>query len=129
MTKTTNLNTTCTLQLHNEKQTPREKSFETAMIESVDAGFATFGQSSKQIIYLHLENTFKIKKQQIPYKIEEFADAIEQIFGAGAKLIEIRIIEALHERIQDFVHFPKKGTLVFTEYVMNLRAFLKLPTL
>jgi len=129
MTKTTRLRTTCTLQLREKKHKPRENLFETALIEAVDEGFSPFGNSSKQAIYFHLENTFKIKKQEIPCKIEEFADAIEKIFGAGAKLIEIRIIEALHERIQDFVHLPKKGELVFTEYVANLRAFLKLRTL
>ena len=129
MTKTTRLRTTCTLQLREKKHKPRENLFETALIEAVDEGFSPFGHSSKQAIYFHLENTFKIKKQEIPCKIEEFADAIEKIFGAGAKLIEIRIIEALHERIQDFVHLPKKGELVFTEYVANLRAFLKLRTL
>jgi hypothetical protein len=128
MAKTTNLNTTCTLQLRKEKHKPRENSFETAMIKAVDQSFSPFGHSSKQAIYFHLENTFKIKKQEIPCKIEEFVDAIEQIFGAGAKLIEIRIIETLHERIEDFVHLPKKGELVFTEYVANLRAYLKLRT-
>ena len=128
MTKTARLRTTCTLQLRKKKHKPRENSFETAIIEAVDEGFSPLGHSSKQAIYCNLENTFKIKKQEIPYKIEEFADAIEQIFGAGAKLIKIRMIEALHERIQDFVHFPKKGDLVFTEYVANLRAFLRLQT-
>jgi len=125
MTKTTHLNATCTLQLRKEKHKPRENSFETAMIEAVDEGFSSLGHFSKQAFYLRLEHTFKIKKQEIPYKIEEFAAAIEQIFGVGAKLIEIRIIEALHERIQDFVHFPKKGELVFTEYVVSLRDFLR----
>ena len=125
MTKTTRLSTTCTLQLRKKKHKPRENSFETAMIEAVDEGFAPFGHSSKQAIYFQLENAFKIKKQEIPCKIEEFADAIEQIFGIGAKLIEVRIIEALHEGTQDFVYFPKKGDLVFTEYVANLRAFLR----
>jgi hypothetical protein len=125
MTKTTNLSTTCTLQLRKKKHKPRQNSFETAIIEAVDAGFAPFDQSGKQAIYIHLESTFKIKKQEIPYKIEEFADAIEQIFGAGAKLIEIRILEVLHERNQDFAHFPKKGELAFTEYVDDLRSFLR----
>jgi len=125
MTKTTRLSTTCTLQLRKKKHKPSANSFETAMIEAVDEGFSPFGDSSKQAVYFHLENTFKIKKQEIPYKIEEFAAAMEQIFGAGAKLIEIRIIEALHERNQDFVHFPKKGDLMFTEYVDNLHAFLR----
>lgn len=128
MTKTRNLNTTCTLQLRKKKQKPRENSFEATIIEAVDESFSLFGHSSKQAIYFQLENAFKIKKQEIPCKIEEFADAIEQIFGAGAKLIEIRIIEALHKRIQDFVHLPKKRELVFTEYVANLRAFLRLQT-
>ena len=125
MTKTIRLSTTCTLQLRKKKHKPRENSFETAILDAVDAGFAPFGRFGKQVIYLHLESTFKIKKQEIPYKIEEFADAIEQILGAGAKLIEIRIIEALHERNQNFVHFPKKGELAFAEYVDDLRSFLR----
>ena len=125
MTKTTRLGTTCTLQLRKKKHKLHKNSFEVTMIEAVNEGFALFGHFSKQAIYFHLENTFKIKKQEIPYKLEEFADAIEQIFGAGAKLIEIRIIEALHERNQDFVHFPKKGELMFTEYVDNLHACLR----
>ena len=125
MTKTTHLSTTYTLQLRKKKHKPRENSFETAILDAVDAGFAPFGRFGKQVIYIQLENTFKIKKQEIPYKIEEFADAIEQIFGTGAKLIEIRIIEALHERNQDFVHFPKKGELAFSEYVDDLRSFLR----
>jgi len=125
MTKTTRLSTTCTLQLRKKKHRLHKNSFEAAVIEAVDEGFALFGHSSKQAIYFHLENTFKIKKQEIPYKIEEFADAIEQIFGAGAKLIEIRIIEALHGKNQGFVHFPKKRDLMFTEYVDSLHAFLR----
>ncbi len=128
MAKTTHLRTTCALQLHRKKHKLLESSFETAMIEAVDESFSPFGHSCKQAIYFHLENTFKIKKQEIPCKIEEFADAIEQIFGAGAKLIEIRIIEALHKRIQGFVHFPKNEELAFREYVTSMRAFLRLQT-
>ena len=125
MTKTNRLSTTCTLQLRKRKHKPRENSFETAILDAVDESFAPFGSFGKQVIYLNLENTFKIKKQEIPYKIEEFTNAIEQIFGTGAKLIEIRIIEALHERNQDFTHFPKKGELAFAEYVDDLRSFLR----
>jgi hypothetical protein len=125
MTKTTRLSTTCTLQLRKKKHKPSKNSFETAILDAVDESFAPFGRFGKQVIYLDLENTFKIKKQEIPYKIEEFADAIEQILGTGAKLIEIRIIEALHEINQNFVHFPKKGELAFAEYIDDLRSFLK----
>ena len=83
-----------------------------------------FGHSCKQVIYFQLENTFKIKNQEIPLKIEEFTNAIEQIFGIGTKFIEMKIIEVLHEKTQDFMYFPEKEGLVFTGYVASLRRFL-----
>ena len=117
-------NATCVLQLCRKKQKTTEDEFKVAIIETVDESFSSFSNLNKEAIYLHLENVFKIKKEEIPCKIEGFADAIEQIFGVGAKLIEIRIIETLHKRIPEFVFFPKKGDIDFKEYVASLRAFL-----
>ena len=124
MLNATNQNATFTLQLSRKKQKLTKEDFKVAIIETVDESFSSFGNLSKEAIYFHLENAFKIKKQEIPCKIEAFADAIEQIFGVGAKLIEISIIEALHKRIPEFVFFPKKGDVDFKEYVTSLRAFL-----
>jgi len=115
-------NATCTLQLR-KKQKPTEEELNVAIIETVDESFSSFSNLDKENIYLHLEKAFKIKKQEIPCKIEAFVDAIEQIFGFGAKLIEIRIMEALHKRIPEFVFFPEKGDIDFKEYVADLRAF------
>lgn len=124
MTNAAKQNVTCTLQLSRDKQKPTEDKFKVAIIETVDERFSSFCDLDKETVYLRLENDFKIKKQEIPCKIESFADAMEQIFGVGAKLIEIRIIEALHKRIPEFVFFPKKGDVGFKEYVASLRAFL-----
>lgn len=121
-----NLNTPCILQLREKKykkNKSREGKFEAIILETVDEIFSSFGLSCKKAIYFQLENTFKIKKQQIPLKIEDFANAIQQIFGAGAKFIELRIIETLHEKTPNFVYFPKIGDVVFTEYVACLRRF------
>jgi len=115
-------NATCTLQL-GKKQKSTENEFKIAIIETVEESFSSFCKLDKEAVYLHLENTFKIKKQEIPCKIEGFADAIEQMFGAGAKLIEIRIIAALCKRVPEFVFFPKRGDVCFKEYVASLRAF------
>jgi hypothetical protein len=123
MAHTMNLNTSCTLQLRKKKRKLCEGSFEAIIIEAVDEVFSSFGHSCKQAIYFQLENTFKIKKEEIPLKIEDFANAIEQIFGIGAKFIEMKIIEVLHEKTQGFMYFPKKEDLVFTEYVASLRRF------
>jgi hypothetical protein len=116
-----NLNTPCILRLREKKKKSTKCSSEAIIIEAVDEIFSSFGQSCKRAIYFQLENTFKIKKQEIPLKIEDFANAIEHIFGIGAKFIEMKIIEGLHEKTQDFMYFPRKEELIFTEYLASLR--------
>jgi hypothetical protein len=124
MTNAAKRNATCTLQLRRKKQ-PTEDKFHVAIIEAVEESLSSFNNLDKEAVYLHLENAFKIKKQEIPDKIADFSDAIKQMFGVGAKLIEIRIIKALHNRIREFVFFPKKGDVDFKEYLVSLRAFLQ----
>jgi hypothetical protein len=124
MTKTTNQNATCTLQLSRENQKQTQSKFQTAITETVDQSLSSFSNLDKEAVYSCLENTFHISKQEIPGKIENFADAIEQMFGVGAKLIEIRMVEALHKRIPEFIFFPKKGYVDFKEYVTSLRSFM-----
>jgi hypothetical protein len=119
---TMNLNTPCELQLREKKKTCEGK-FEMIIREAVDEIISSLGHSAKQTIYFQLKHTFKIKKQDIPFKIEDFANALEQIFGAGAKFIELRIIETLHEKIPNFMYSPKIEDLVFVEYVASLRCF------
>jgi hypothetical protein len=110
-----------TYTIQQQKQNPN---FEKTLQEAIDETLSTLGENSKKTIYQHLENEYKIAKNEIPSKIEAFADALEQSFGVGAKLIEMNIIKALHERNQDFMYFPKKGEIVFTEYVERLQGFL-----
>ena len=124
MTNATKRNTTCTLQLSRKDRKSSEDKFNVAIMEAIDESFSSLSNLDKQEIYFHLENTFKIKKQEIPCRIKDFADAIEQIFGIGAKLIEIRIIEALHKMIPDFMFTPKKGDVTLKEYAASLRTFL-----
>jgi hypothetical protein len=125
MTNAAKRNATCTLQLCRKKQKPTENKFNVAISEAVQESLSLFNTLGKEAVYLHLEKAFKIKKQEIPSKIEEFSDAVEQMFGVGAKLVEIKIIEALHSRIREFVFIPKKGDVDFKEYIASLRAFLQ----
>jgi hypothetical protein len=127
MAKTANPNTTCTLQLSRKNQNPNENKFEASITEAIDESLASFKSLNKQEIYAYLENAFKIRKQEIPCKIEDFADAINQMFGIGAKLIEIKIIEAVHKRMPEFMFTPRRGAVIFKEYVASLRAFLLKP--
>jgi hypothetical protein len=123
MISTINLNTPCVLQLRENKKTIGEGTFEAVMLEAVDEIFSSFGHSCKQAIYFQLNHTFKIKKHEIPFKTAEFADALEQLFGIGAKFIELQIIEKLHKKTPNFIYSPNMGDLVFAKYIASLRRF------
>ena len=98
------------------------REFNKLVLEAVDAGLSSLGESPKHAVYFYLEKTFKIKRTEIPEKIEEFTNALEQIFGRGAKLVEIQIMKLLYEKVgQAFVYFPEKDDLLFIEYMEAAR--------
>ena len=105
---------------------PLKTKFETALTEAIDDVLSAFGNTNKQVVYRHLESRYGLKKEEIPFKIEDFANAFEQIFGSVAKLIEIKILERLHAKYRDFSYVPKKGELNFVEFVYNLQLHLEL---
>ena len=100
-----------------------QKNRDKLISEVVDSSLSCFGNPFKQYVYSKLDKKYQIKKREIPSRISDFADALEDIFGAGAKLIEMRIIQDLHEKAQGFVYVPSGDDLVFTEYLENLRQF------
>jgi hypothetical protein len=123
--------TSCVLEMEtHERKVARNETgfstnnFEKLLIEAVDEGLSSMGESGKEAIYFYLTSVFEIEKHEIPDKIEAFADALEELFGAGARLIEIRIIAALHQRVDQFKYFPNQGNITFTEYLAALRRFV-----
>jgi hypothetical protein len=116
-------NLTCTMQLSRKGQKP-EIEFESLVIKSIDECLSSFNIVDEKAIYSVLEKDYRIKKEEIPYKIEIFANVLEQILGIGAKLVEIGIIEGLHKRFPKFMFFSKNGDICFEEYVNSLRKFL-----
>jgi hypothetical protein len=96
--------------------------FKELLLESVDDGLSVLGDSGKQVVYYHLEENFKIKRQDIPYKIKEFTDAIERIFGAGAKILEIKIMRSLFKKGgYALKKYLKLQNLTFIEYVTTAK--------
>lgn len=93
------------------------KSFEKLLLEAVDEALASLGDSAKQAIYFHLERKFKIRKSEIPCRVEEFAKGLKEIFGLGAQFIEILVMKRLYERIGQPLEWDESKELVFTEYV------------
>lgn len=96
--------------------------FEELLMESIDAGLAVLGESSKHVVYFYLEKTFKMNRLDIPYRIEEFTCAIERIFGTGAKILEIQIMKCLFKKVgYSIKNYSEPKNLTFIKYVAAVK--------
>jgi len=105
-----------------QKRNSGTMDFEELLMEAIDEGLSLLGESSKQVVYFYLEKTFKMNRLDIPYRIEEFIDAIERIFGNGSKILEIQIMKCLFKKVGYTVkHHSKQKNLTFTEYITAIK--------
>ncbi len=95
--------------------------FDELLQNSVDEAFSSLGELVKKSIYFHLEHNFLITKQDIPRKIDDFSDALERIFGSGARHLELLIMRNLHMKVDCSYKWEGPKWLVpdltFKEYV------------
>ena len=110
---------------HEPEITQTRSQVDMTIVEAVDASLDSFGASVKQVVYYQLEKSYHVRKQDIPRRIEEFVTAVEGIFGVGARLIEMRILETLYARTSGFAYFPESQDLVFKDYVRSIRSFFQ----
>jgi len=97
------------------------KAFEKLLLEAVDEALASLGGSAKQAIYFHLENKFRITRNEIPLRLEDFANGLEKIFGVGAQFLEILIMKKLYEKTGQPLKWSGNKELIFAEYVAAAR--------
>lgn len=95
--------------------------FKAVFGECVDEVLSALGPDVKQATYLLLEVEFGLSREKIPEEIEAFTAAIEETFGQGAKLLEIKILEKLRKRVQGFSFKSEKRDLFFAEYLYTLQ--------
>ena len=107
---------------HKEKSCKHD--FEEMFLETVDSAFLLIGESSRQAIYYHLENRYGIKRESIPWNVKKFAKALEDFFGQGARLLEIKMMRTLHDQLCGFKYLPERDEFSFTGYVEAVRRFL-----
>lgn len=103
-----------------------KETFEKILLEAVDDALASLGESAKQSIYFHLEKKFQIRKNDIPTRLTDFANGLENIFGIGAKFLEILIMRKLYEKTGQTMKWDESKELMFVEYVsMAKKSYLR----
>jgi len=106
----------------NRETGKKTMNFEEALLEAIDEGLSLLGESAKRAVYFHLEKDFEMNRLEISYRIEEFTDAIENIFGTGAKILEIQIMKCLFKKVgYTFKLYPRQKNLTFTEYIAAIK--------
>jgi hypothetical protein len=81
----------------------------------------SLGEPAKTSIYFYLENSMRIKKSEIPFRIVDFQNALEKLFGVGTRHLELLVIKNLHEKI--FIKYKNSmprwvvPDLTFQEYI------------
>ncbi len=73
--------------------------FSNVLLESIDQAFSLLGEKAKTSIYIHLEIKFAIPRKDIPKRVGDFSDALEQIFGLAAPQLEILIMKYLNQKV------------------------------
>jgi len=76
-----------------------ENSFRKVLLEAIEEAFFSLGELVEAKIFCTLEKSFGISRSEIPCRIEDFSDALEKIFGQGAKVLEISVIKHLHRKV------------------------------
>ncbi len=109
--------------VHMEKKALRitEEDFNDLFLTSVDEALSALGESAKKAIYFHIEKTFKIKRQEIPNQVEQFAEALESMFGPGCKSIELMFMERLHTKVKDVCGLIKPEEFTFPKYILAVK--------
>ena len=70
--------------------------FKETFHSAVDKALLLLGESGKQATYYHLEKTFRLKRNTWHKNPEDFAEAVEQIFGPGTQLLLKAMIKELY---------------------------------
>ena len=98
-----------------------EHSFDKVLLEAVEDAFSSLGESGGEAVFFHLEKSFGIRRSEIPFRIDEFSDALEKIFGLGARQLEIRFMKNLFAKVKidNERDLPESdgSKLTFAEYV------------
>jgi hypothetical protein len=78
----------------------KERKFDKILQDSIDQSLSALGENTKNTVYLYLETKFAIPKKDIPNRVADFSDALEQIFGVASANLEILIMVCLNKKVK-----------------------------
>ena len=102
----------------------REIEFEKSLIKTIDVQLKqVFGETGTSVIYNYLQSALSLQQEDIPKKLEVFAEGLDRFLSSGARVVEKVILDCLYS---DFgQEFQFKEGYTFVDYVNVLRTPVK----
>jgi len=97
----------------------RTQSFSQVLLDCVDEGLSVLGSEPRQAVYQYLATIHSLEREQIPDKVDEFANGLKKALGSASRVIERLILKKLFQRIGST--FRETADLEFADYVRDAK--------
>jgi hypothetical protein len=93
------------------------------ILRAVDDGLEILGsESAKTAFYYQVQKRAKIKREEIPFRLESFHRALVDLFGKGALILERIFARNLYDKLN--LCFEKQDGWNIVDYVRQAEAAL-----
>ena len=89
------------------------------LLQAVDDGLSVPGDIVKAAIYDRIEKSYRLKREEIPEKLEAFHRALEDLLGDSAKVLERLISKSLYSRLE--LNFVTHENWTLLDYVNHAK--------
>jgi hypothetical protein len=85
------------------------------LVQAVDEALLVPGEIVRTAIYERIERSYHVRREEIPEKLETFHRALQELLGAGGKVMEKLIVRNLYRRLK--LNFTPHPEWTLIEYV------------
>ena len=87
----------------------KEISFEKSIMKIIDVQLKQiFGDIGTSVIYNYLKRTHSLQQEEIPKKLDVFAEGLDRFLNSGARVIEKVILDGLYTDFGQEFQFKKE---------------------
>lgn len=102
----------------------RDVEFEKSLVRTIDVRLKQiFGETGTLVIYNYLQSALSLRQEDIPRRLEVFAEGLDKFLSSGARVVEKVILDGLYSDFGEDFQF-KEG-YDFVDYVNELREAVK----
>lgn len=103
-----------------------EKTFEELIVEVIDQVMLSLDPRVKKSFYNILKTDYNLDKNDVPYRIGDFVNALEEVYGISALLIEVAILKKVCQELPAFTFVVENTQLNLVDFLKSLRIFMEI---